>query len=478
MQPLTSALVFPENLRETNRSFTAFGVLIVLLVLFRVEFYSKDINVSKISTSSPSITEVSLGKEDEKPYLYVVAKDPDNQPLMYKLNDGKWQESDKLFDLKEGDNFVVVKNEAGVVTSLKKYVYLSLYTGKEEGLSEKSLYNYIKVSPASWTNGSVSVSLVLPDSIIEKLSVSPYSINGAAFSANRTKTVSANEETVQFTVKDIYGNTHTSQVYTVTNIDKEKPSLEVVSKSGSFTIKAADSGSGIAKITVSSSSASNYVIKANSSDKVSSDNATYKAPSNGTYQFTVYDYAGNTTTVSGTMSYYTKENGKVQTAAKSSGTTTKTSSTTSKSSAATTKSSSKTSTASVDKKYAEEEKTSSATLGAKKDTEKKDNKKTASKDVSSEPVVVKEERRIISNAGNSVSPDLPEAEKIEVIREQDPALSSPPQMQTTEKLDNTNEKRLKGLVILIIAASAAAVLVAIWVNSVKGREKDDFSFRK
>ena len=41
MQPLTSALVFPENLRETNRSFTAFGVLIVLLVLFRVEFYSK-----------------------------------------------------------------------------------------------------------------------------------------------------------------------------------------------------------------------------------------------------------------------------------------------------------------------------------------------------------------------------------------------------------------------------------------------------
>ena len=48
MQPLTSALVFPENLRETNRSFTAFGVLIVLLVLFRVEFYSKQLKDESI----------------------------------------------------------------------------------------------------------------------------------------------------------------------------------------------------------------------------------------------------------------------------------------------------------------------------------------------------------------------------------------------------------------------------------------------
>ena len=412
----------------------------------------KDLNVSKISTSAPYITETHLGKEDGKAYFTVVAKDLDNQPLQYRLNGGKWQESEKLFGVKEGDNVIEVKNEAGVTVSTTRTVYLSIFLGTEDGFSEESLYNYISVSSSTWTNKQVTVSLVLPDSLTSKLASSPYSINGAGFSSNRSKTVSTNGETVQFTVKDLYGNTHSSKVYTVSNIDKENPYLEVTVNEGTLTVKAGDSGSGVEKITVTSTSASNYVIKANSSAGVASDTVSYTAPSNGSYQFTVYDYAGNIASASGSIHFYTEENGTAQTAVEKSG---------------------------FNPEVLRSSAANASVLGSKKVADMKTG--TGSRTSTSSPAVntnLSEDNIVYSDAGNSQSPDLPEADKLEVIKEQDVALASSPQMLEKNEIVNDDGKLLKGLFIFLLVVGAASIAVVVYINTDKKKERDDFSFRQ
>lgn len=412
----------------------------------------KDISITKISTVAPYITETSLGKEDGKAYINVNAKDPYNQKLEYRLNDGAWQDSGKLFGVKEGDNKVEVRNEAGIVASTTRTVYLSLYMGTEEGFSEDSLYNYIVVSPSSWTNKSVTVSLVLPDSLSAKLSSSPYSINGAAFSSSRSTTISNNGDTVQFQVKDLYGNTHTSKTFTVKNIDKEKPSIEVIAAEGSFTIRVADTGSGIEKVTVSSTSASNFVVWSSSSDGCTSNTVTYKAPSDGTYTFVVYDYAGNSSSASGTMAFYTEENGTAQTALKN---------------------------AKGNLGSLRAGTGSASVLGSKRAAEQKTSGTKLSVSTSVDDVLLSEEEmRTYSDAGNSISPDLSEPEKLDVIREQDAALASAPQMLETYDIDNSNSKFLKGLFIFLLGIAAASIGIVIWINSEKKKERDDFSFRQ
>ena len=413
----------------------------------------KDLNISKISTHAPYITDTFLGKDDGKAYFTVSAKDLDNQPLQYRLNGGKWQESEKLFGVKEGENVIEVKNEAGVTASTTRTVYLSIFLGTEDGFSEESLYNYISVSPSTWTNKQVTVSLVLPDSLTSKLTASPYSVNGAAFSSSRSKTVSSNGETVQFTVKDLYGNTHTSEVYTVGNIDKEKPYLEVLSGDDTFTIKAGDSGSGIEKITVTSTSASNYVIKANGSAGTGSDTVTYKAPSNGTYTFTVYDFAGNSATATGSMTYFTEENGTAQTALKNSG-------------------------GNISSLYAGKGNGASV-LGTKKAAEiKSGSGEKLSVSTSLDEVLLEDDARIYSDAGHSVSPDLDDAEKLDIIREQDVALASSPKMIEKQEIYSENGKLLKGLFIFLLGVVVISAIVVVCVNSEKKKERDDFSFRK
>ena len=412
----------------------------------------KELNVSKISTHAPYITDTYLGKEDGKAYFTVSAKDLDNQPLQYRLNGGKWQESEKLFGVTEGENVIEVKNEAGVTSSTTRTVYLSIFLGTEEGLSEESLYNYISVSPSTWTNKQVTVSLVLPDSLTSKLTSSPYSINGAAFGSSRSKTVSANGETVQFTVKDLYGNTHTSKIYTVNNIDKENPYLEVTVNEGTLTVKAGDSGSGIEKITVTSTSASNYVIKANSSAGVGSDTATYTAPTNGSYQFTVYDYAGNMASASGSVNFYTEENGTAQKALQN------------------TNGNLSSLRSSV---------TNASVLGSKRADDMKAGKSMVTSVASSvEDVLLPEDDFVYSDAGNSQSPDLPEADKLDVVRTQDVALASSPKMLETNEIVNDDGKLLKVLCFLLLAVGVVSIGIVIYVNSDRKKERDDFSFRQ
>lgn len=403
----------------------------------------KDITISKISTSSPYISSLSLGKDGDTVFIDVSASEPGNQPISYKLNDGNWQSSNRLTNVKEGTNTVYVKNEAGVEVTANKEVFLSVYLNNDAAFSAENLYNYIQVNPTTWTNKSVTVSLVLPDSIQAKCASAPYSINGGAFTSSRSISVSNNNDTVQFCVKDIYGNTHTSNVYTVINIDKELPSIEVTTQEdGTITVKAQDGQSGVSKIVVSSTNASNFIIKANGGPGVGSDQATYKAPANGAYQFEVYDFAGNVVKASGQVSCYAKD-GTIQSGLKNSKTSTKQTRTGSTTGG----------------------KSGASTLGTKASKKANDGSGTHVK-TSSSSSRTSEDRGYtsFSLAGRTNAKTLPEAEQINVVKNEESRIDAPAQLMEEVAADTTNNDKLKRLAfillpILVIGSIASVVII-------------------
>ncbi len=381
----------------------------------------KDITVSKISNSTPEITSISLKKKNGKAYFKVVATDSDGQTLYYKLNDGKWQTSAKLKGVVEGKNKIYVKNECGNKVKATRTVYLSLFLNKESDFSEESLYNYIKITPSSWTSKSVTVSLVFDSDIKEKLADAPYSINGGDYSTTNAITVSENSD-VEFKVKDIYGKEHSVQTYSVTNIDKENPYLEVSVTDGTLTVNAGDSGSGIQKIEVNSTNVANFVVKSNSESGITSDSATYTAPANGTYKFTVYDYAGNTASAQGTVDFYT-ELKDVQASIKSTESTGRSGNTTGGESG-------------------------SSTLGTKESESEKDE----SKDYVS-----------TSSAGHTKRGERQEAEKIEVLKTDTNDTSGSVQMIETVQTDESNFILLKKLIRIMLPVLGIGVIVGVLV---------------
>lgn len=394
----------------------------------------KDITVSKISSTTPAISTLTLLKDGNKAYIEVKASEPSNQPLSYKLNNGSWQESNKLYNVTEGINKIYVRNEAGVTVDSSKEVFLSVFMQEESGFSPKNLTNCIQVNPSTWTNNSVSVSITLPDALQNKLSSAPYSINGSAYGSSKSITIPNNNDTVQFAVKDIYGNIHTSNVYTVTNIDKNEPSLEVtVSDDGTLTVKAQDVGSGIQKIVVSSTNASNYVIKTNEATGVTSDKATYKAPANGSYQFAVYDFAGNVGRAAGQVTCYEKTG--VQSGLKDSKATPPKSTDRSGSTTGGT--------------------SGSSTLGTEQPTR---------------ATTTTEERGYssFSTAGNSTRAELSDPEILELVKSDESNTNAPAVMLEKVTYDNTNSDALKKMLYillpLLIVGSIAGVAI---VNSDK-----------
>lgn len=394
----------------------------------------KDITVSKISNSTPVISSVTLGKDsDGAVFLDVKASDTGNQPLMYQLNKGSFGTSARLYQVKDGINTITVKNEAGVTVYSTKEVFLDVYTDSVKEFSEENLYNFIQTNPSTWTNKGVLVSMALPDYLSKKVASDGYSINGSGYSLNRSIKVETGDETVTFSVKDVYGKTHTAKAFRVKNIDKEEPSLEVSVSDGYLFVQAKDSGgSGISKITVSSTNATNFTIKSNNSYGVGSDKASYKAPSNGSYQIMVYDFAGNVGKVSATVSSYT-ENKQVQSLVKNS------------------------------KTGSEKKITSGSSSIGKKTYEENPVRGTT--------VSLDNGYSFYSTAGNSTERFLLEPEIIEVFRKSEKNMASPVAKIEQVPLDSTNSDRLKKLLYIVLPLLiVCSVVVVFIVNSSKTKK--------
>lgn len=263
----------------------------------------RDITVYKISTSVPVISGVTLGKADGNAYFDVKATDEDGQSLSYKVNDGGYQTSPRVYGLKEGTNTIWVKNEAGAEVYTTRDVALSVYLDNDSDLSADNLYNFIQPNPETWTNESVNVQLLLPDSLYSKIATGGFSVNGSGFGVNRNYTATQQGELVYFSVKDTYGNVHSAKPYKVENIDHDKPSISASSNGkGVITVEAQDMASGIKMITVSSNSMKNHILLQEATSGIKTATATYTSNLNGSFQFAVTDFAGNTNNITYTLS--------------------------------------------------------------------------------------------------------------------------------------------------------------------------------
>ena len=153
------------------------------------------------------------------------------------------------------------------------------------------------------------------------------------------------------------------------------------------------------------------------------------------------------------MTYFTEENGTAQTALKNSG-------------------------GNISSLYAGKGNGASV-LGTKKAAEiKSGSGEKLSVSTSLDEVLLEDDARIYSDAGHSVSPDLDDAEKLDIIREQDVALASSPKMIEKQEIYSENGKLLKGLFIFLLGVVVISAIVVVCVNSEKKKERDDFSFRK
>jgi len=149
-------------------------------------------------------------------------------------------------------------------------------------------------STNEWNNGNVVITTTATDasSGVKRINLPDGTyVNGA----NATFTATGNG-TYSFTVEDNVGNT-TTKVITVSNIDKDMPTLTLTPSSSNWI-------SGNISITATATDASSGVkrIKLPDGTYVNNSSATFTATTNGTYNFEVEDNAGNKTTKAITLS--------------------------------------------------------------------------------------------------------------------------------------------------------------------------------
>ena len=152
----------------------------------------------------------------------------------------------------------------------------------------------ITQTPTTWTNGNVTLKLSATD--VESGVASVKLPNGTTVTTATAEQVVTANGTYSFVVTDRAGNTKTV-THVVSNIDKIVPSGSIIQTpttwtNGNVTLKltATDAESGIASI------------KLPNGTTVATLTAEQVVASNGTYSFVVTDKAGNTKTVSHTVS--------------------------------------------------------------------------------------------------------------------------------------------------------------------------------
>ncbi len=170
-----------------------------------------------------------------------------------------------------------------------------LFDGTADEIATR-ISSYITQSPTEWTKSNVTLSVSIPDTT--GLSTAPYSWDGGTnYISNQNYTVSQNG-TYTLVIKDMYGNTYTSQPVTVSNIDKLAPTLSATQNGNTLMITSSDNQSGVARLAwVGGTITTQQNLQ---TYDVGQSNTSYAAtlPSNGTFTIYAYDLAGNVNTIS------------------------------------------------------------------------------------------------------------------------------------------------------------------------------------
>jgi len=145
---------------------------------------------------------------------------------------------------------------------------------------EKPTIDTIKLTPDTWTNQNVMVTVEASDKVS---GIKEYSYdNGETWVKNKTKEVSENT-TLKIKVKDNADNISNTEEIVINKIDRTKPTLSSTASDEKINITASDDESGIATCTVNEENIT-----------LNNGKATYTAKTNGKYKVIVKDNAGNT----------------------------------------------------------------------------------------------------------------------------------------------------------------------------------------
>ncbi len=193
-------------------------------------------------------------------------------------------------------------DNAGNVKEIEVEVGVS--TTDNEDLTPVNLQKLITQNPSGWTNGDVTLTLALTNTA--ELDENPYSWNnGTSWSTSRIATVTKNGS-YKVQVKDHYGNVIISDPYTVANIDKKDPSVDiqykddkkntVVFSMSDAVTEESEGMSGIDKLTlctVVDGNTTETVIYEELKNEAETATAEWAIPQKGDYVFKLYDRAGN-----------------------------------------------------------------------------------------------------------------------------------------------------------------------------------------
>ncbi len=213
---------------------------------------------------------------------------------------------------KNGTYDIWVKDKAGNVTN--KPIEITsvmpdnpLFEGSEDEIAAK-ITAKITANPTTWTNNNVTLSFT-PESM-QSFANNPYSWDGGAnWISSQNYTAIANGDYV-LNVKDMYGNIYHSNVISVNNIDKIAPTLDAQQQGNNLVITSSDVQSGVASI--SWVGGPNLVATPiqNFTGGQQSVNCVVELPSNGSYTLYAVDEAGNTNSITKTVSgVVPKDNG-------------------------------------------------------------------------------------------------------------------------------------------------------------------------
>ncbi|MCM1508936.1 MAG: hypothetical protein NC177_17650, partial [Ruminococcus flavefaciens] len=205
-------------------------------------------------------------------------------------NGGTWQTSNsKSFSSNQTVN-IKVKDLAGNISAVKT-VKITKIDKTAPTISK------VELSPSSWTNGSVKVTVTATDAGCG-LHATAYSFDdGSTWQAANNKSYSANKTDIKVKVRDTLGNivTYASNPVKVDKIDKTAPTVTV-----SYSATAVTNGDVTATITMKDDKAlGKYKLGSAAEVAISgtSKTITKKYTANATENIVVYDAAGNSKTL-------------------------------------------------------------------------------------------------------------------------------------------------------------------------------------
>lgn len=158
---------------------------------------------------------------------------------------------------------------------------------------QSSILTGLKVTPANWTSGDVTVIAQLSDTT--GLSSAPFSWNKGVPTAMPYVIMNNNGE-AQVDICDKYGNVIASDCITVSNIDRLSPMMNDLVQSedkNHLVVEVFDEGSGISQITISGGPYTTESPVLNFENVLETGEVLITLPTNGSYTVRAYDAAGN-----------------------------------------------------------------------------------------------------------------------------------------------------------------------------------------